>query len=184
MTKRAVCIGINDYSGRNDCPTLPDARPDGEAWAGLLPDAFGFNRGNIVLLTDTAATRQAVLDAVKAMLAQSDAGDVACLFFAGHGGRGKRSDGIWYESICCADARGDITDVELNALGDSLSPSTVNFTMVFDSCHSGGAFDVPDPATSIRTQLWTADQIADFATSCRSVVPHICMPDASPWKGT
>jgi hypothetical protein len=90
---------------------------------------------------------------VKSMLTQSAAGDVACLFFAGHGGRGKSGDGAWYESICCADAGGDITDTELNALADSLSPSTVNFTLVLDSCHSGGAFDVPASNTAARRAL-------------------------------
>jgi hypothetical protein len=183
MTKRAVCIGINDYSARSDCATLPDARPDGESWAALLPDGFGFDAGGITLLTDAAANRQAVLNAVKSMLTQSAAGDVACLFFAGHGGRGKSGDGAWYESICCADAGGDITDTELNALAESLSPSTVNFTLVLDSCHSGGAFDVPASDAATRTVRWSADVIEDFASNCQSIVPHICLPRESALQG-
>ena len=52
MTKRAVCVGINDYSARSDCVTLPDARPDGEAWAQLLVDAFAFDADKVTLITD------------------------------------------------------------------------------------------------------------------------------------
>src|SRR5215471_2629817 len=52
MTKRAVCAGINDYSARSDCVTLPDARPDGEAWAQLLVDAFVFDADKVTLITD------------------------------------------------------------------------------------------------------------------------------------
>ncbi|MBA3810275.1 MAG: caspase family protein [Caulobacteraceae bacterium] len=178
MVKRAVCVGINDYSARTDCATLPDARPDGEAWAQVLPDAFGFDAANVALLTDGAATRAAVLEALTAMLNQSDAGDVACFFFAGHGGRGPSSDGTtYYETICCADAGGDITDTEINQLADALQPSYVNFTLVLDSCHSGGVFD-PPPAAA-RTQLWSQDQASWFAQYCQGVVPHVSLTDLS-----
>ncbi len=178
MVKRAVCVGINDYSGRTDCQTLPDARPDGEAWAQTLPDAFGFDAANVTLLTDGSATRSAVLGALTAMLNQSDAGDVACFFFAGHGGRGVAADGTtYYESICCADAGGDITDVEINQLANALQPSYVNFTLVLDSCHSGGVFDAPPAAT--RTQLWTADQASTFVQCCQGIVPHVLLTDIS-----
>jgi hypothetical protein len=58
----------------------------------------------------------------------------------------------------------------------------VNFTLVLDSCHSGGVFDPPGEAT-VRTQTWTADQAAAFAQSCRVLVPHICLSDASAIQG-
>jgi len=178
MVKRAVCVGLNDYSARTDCQSLPDARPDGEAWAQVLPDAFGFDAANVTLLTDAGATRSAVLSAITTMLNQSGAGDVACFFFAGHGGRGPSADGkTYYESICCADAAGDITDVEINQLANALQPSYVNFTLVLDSCHSGGVFD-PPPAGA-RTQAWSQDQASTFAQCCNAVVPHISIGDIS-----
>jgi hypothetical protein len=184
MTKRAICVGINDYSARTDCATLPDARPDGEAWAQLLPDAFGFDAGNVRLITDRSASRQAVLSALTDILRQSGPGDVACFFFAGHGGRSQLADGTYYETICCADAGGDISDREINGLAGALSPSTVNFTLVLDSCHSGGVFDPPGEATgSLRTQIWTPDQAAAFAQSCRLIVPHVCLGDPASMQG-
>jgi Caspase domain len=178
MTKRAVCIGINDYSARSDCVTLPDARPDGEAWAKLLVDAFAFDGDKVTLITDKDASRQAVLSALQTMLRQSGAGDVACLFFAGHGGRSRLADGTYYETICCADAGGDISDREINEFAAALSPDFVNFTLVLDSCHSGGVFDPPGDAT-IRSQTWSTDDAAAFAQSCRLIVPHVCLSDPS-----
>jgi hypothetical protein len=182
MTKRAICVGINDYSARSDCPSLGDARQDGEAFAALLPDAFGLDSADITLLTDGKATRQAVLAALGTMLKKSGAGDVACLFFAGHGGRGPAGDGsTYYESICCADAGGDITDTEINAMAAALEPSIVNFTLVLDSCHSGGVFDPPDPAT--RALKWSSDQADQFAQSCTAIIPHIVLSDVSGMTG-
>src|SRR5215469_10806917 len=143
MTKRAVCVGINDYSARSDCVTLPDARPDGEAWAQLLVDAFSFDADKVTLITDKNASRQAVLSALSTMLRQSAAGDVACFFFAGHGGRNRLADGTYFETICCADAGGDISDREIDEFAGALSPDFVNFTLVLDSCPSGGVFDPP-----------------------------------------
>lgn len=185
MVQRALCIGINDYSARSDCPSLPDARPDAESWKGLLTDAFNFDAANIALLTDGAATRQAVLATLTELLKQSDAGDVVCFFFAGHGGRGSGGDGsTYYESICCADAGGDITDIEINRLAAGLQPSYVNFTLVLDSCHSGGVFDPPDPASaSLRARPWSSDDVQQFANSCRTIVPHICLTDISGLQG-
>ena len=178
MTKRAVCVGINDYSARSDCVTLPDARPDGEAWAQLLVDAFTFDADKVTLITDKNASRQAVLSALSTMLRQSAAGDVACFFFAGHGGRNRLADGTYFETICCADASGDISDREIDEFAGALSPDFVNFTLVLDSCHSGGVFDPPGDAI-IRGQAWSADQAAAFAQSCRLIVPHVCLSDPS-----
>lgn len=182
MTKRAVCVGINDYSARSDCANLNGARPDAEAWAQTLSDGFDFDPAKVVVLKDGAATRQAVMGAITTMLGQSGAGDVACFFFSGHGGRFASADGsIWYESICCADAGGDITNLDFDAFANSLEPSTVNFTLVLDSCHSGGAFDAIAPGA--KTISWTQEIIDLFANTCRVLVPHIVIGDPSALSG-
>jgi hypothetical protein len=75
-------------------------------------------------------------------------------------------------------AGGDITDREIDEFAGALSPDFVNFTLVLDSCHSGGVFDPPGE-TTIRTQAWSADQATAFAQSCRLIVPHVCLADPS-----
>ena len=179
MTKRALCVGINDYSLRPRFNSLPDARQDGEAWAALLPDAFGFDAANVTLLTDQNATRQSVMAALTTMLRQSEAGDVACYFHAGHGGRSNDGNGGYFETICCADDGGDIRDSAINALAASLQPSYVNFTIVLDSCHSGGVFDPPDPSAPMRSVAWTDDEKAAIAQACTEIYPHVCLGDLS-----
>jgi hypothetical protein len=182
MTKRAVCVGINDYSARSDCSNLNGARPDAEAWAQCLSDGFDFDPAKVTVLKDGAASRSAVMSAIGNMLKQSDAGDVACFFFSGHGGRDQSSDGsTWVESICCADEGGDITNSDFDTFAASLQPSYVNFTLVLDSCHSGGAFDAITPGA--KSQSWSQDIIDKFASSCSLIVPHICIGDASSLSG-
>lgn len=182
MTKRAVCVGINDYSARNDCSNLVGARPDAEAWAQCLSDGFDFDPAKVSVLKDGGATRSAVMAALKNMLDQSGAGDVACFFFSGHGGRYQSSDGsTWLESICCADAGGDITNQDFDAFAAALQPSYVNFTLVLDSCHSGGAFDAI--TSGAKSQSWSQDTIDKFASSCSLIVPHICIGDPSKISG-
>lgn len=182
MVKRAVCVGINDYSGRDDCSNLNGARPDAEAWAQTLADAFLFDSANVVTLTDTSANRDAVLSALTTMLNQSGAGDVACFFFSGHGGRYQSADqSTWYESICCADSGGDITNETFDSLANALQPSYVNFTLVLDSCHSGGAFDAAGPGA--RTVLWSPEKAAQFADTVKVLVPHVALPDPSSMNG-
>ena len=54
MKKRAVVVGINDYTsidllGRSN---LNSCVSDARSIAGLLPDAFGFEASDISVLTD------------------------------------------------------------------------------------------------------------------------------------
>src|SRR5215472_597060 len=79
---------------------------------------------------------------------------------------------------------GDITDIEINQLAAGLQPSYVNFTLVLDSCHSGGVFDPPDPASaSLRARPWSSDDVQKFANSCTTIVPHVCLTDGSAMQG-
>jgi len=177
MTKRAVCVGINNYSARG-YNTLNASLKDAAGWAKVLVDAFGYDASNITSLTDGAATRQAVLSAVTTMLNQSAAGDVACFYFSGHGSRSQSADAsTWYEGICCADVNGDITNQTFDSLAGALSPSTVNFTLVLDSCHSGGVFDAN--VANAKTPTMSSDQIQAFINSCTSIVPHVLTTDVS-----
>lgn len=178
MTKRALCVGINDYSLRPGFNSLPDARQDGEAWAALLPNSFGFDAADVTLLTDQNATRSAVMAALTTMFQQCQAGDVVCYFHAGHGGRKPDGNGGYYETICCADANGDIRDSEISALAASLQPSIANFTIVLDSCHSGGVFDPPPPGETMRCIPWSADEAAAMAAACNGILPHVSLSNA------
>jgi hypothetical protein len=56
-TKKALCVGINDYPGGGD---LRGCVNDANAWANLLQDKFGFTE--VKTLFDAQATKQNILD--------------------------------------------------------------------------------------------------------------------------
>jgi len=83
---RAVVIGISDYAA----PGIRDlqfAHKDARAFADFLKSEAGgaFPAGNIRLLLNEQATLAAIYDAFYWLRTQSEKGDKAILYFAGHG---------------------------------------------------------------------------------------------------
>jgi hypothetical protein len=138
MTKRAVIAGVNDYSIQG-VTSLAMCVRDARAFYHLLVDGFDFEPGNITTFLDRAADSAAILRALRFCVAQSQPGDVICFYFSGHGSRLPHPSNVGqaYEVIIPASGRW-ISDHELFMISDGLEPSHVNFTCIFDSCHSGG----------------------------------------------
>src|SRR5687767_7898392 len=89
MTKRAVIVGINDYSVID--PTgnsnLRSCVNDANEMYHMLVDAFGFDPTQVFCYRDRNASSANILRAVAYMLQNSEAGDVACFYYSGHGSR-------------------------------------------------------------------------------------------------
>src|SRR5438270_6362825 len=97
--RRAILIGINDYSASHvapsinahpvperDLPNLTGAVNDVTAIQEMLVLLYGFDRRDIIILTDQAATRGAILQSVEHHLVDpSGKGDVVLFYYAGHG---------------------------------------------------------------------------------------------------
>lgn len=156
MTKRAVVVGINDYTGID--PTgksnLNCCVPDANSIASLLPSQ-GFDTANITTLTDGAATRTALMAALSDMVRKSVPGDVACFYYSGHGSVEPNDPANptcerFYESLCTA-TRPFLTDKDLFSIADQLQQSVVNFTVIADSCHSGGIDQEVDAAAKYKS---------------------------------
>jgi caspase domain-containing protein len=185
MAKRALVAGINDYSNWNSgvqiggmtlsAPNLNFCDADADSFAQLLKDGFLFD--DVTLLKDSQATSQAILDGMKTILGKSVAGDVMCFYFSGHGGRMPENAGTsstrYYETIVPYNTS-MITSMDVATIADSLPPSEVNFTLVLDSCHSGGMFLSPDSRGYICDQS-TAQA---FQAACQAIIPWICLLDA------
>jgi hypothetical protein len=162
MTKRAVVVGINDYSGIDPSgqSNLGCCVADATGVAELLP-SFGFDRANVATLTDGSATRAAVLSALQDMVRKSEPGDVACFYYSGHGSiepddPANPSCERFYESICTA-TRPFLTDKDLFSIADQLQQSVVNFTVIADSCHSGGLDQEVDAAAKYKSLTLGSD---------------------------
>ena len=177
MTKRAVIVGVNDYSGQNSLPpgwsvgNLGACIADTDAARDLLTSAFGFD-AITNSLTDGAATRDAIIAAIQDVLDSSAAGDVACVYYSGHGGRfpaDAANPGRYYETIIPASGS-PITDLDMFKLASSLDQSTVNFTLILDSCNSGGIHE-GTPDSPVRSVSYDRDFVQTCVDTMSTIVP-------------
>ena len=187
MAKRALVVGVNDYSNWSSgvtisgstftAPSLHFCVADATEFAATLKDGFLFDEVEILL--DSQATSTDILDKLKQKLTASQAGDVVCFFFSGHGGRVPEDPANpstrYYETSIPYDAA-MISSMQIGSIVDALEPSVVNFTLVFDSCHSGGMFLSPDSRGYIGDQ----SAIQTFVDNCQTIVPWIGLGDPSP----
>lgn len=150
--RRALVIGINTYQPPTPAPdgkpfrwiNLDGAINDAQGMKALLVARFGFAEADIELLTDAAASRQGILEGLQHLVDRSRPGDVAVIFYAGHGSRVKNSLSAerdqWDETMVPADShRGvpDLTDKEISEKLNLLLDKQALVTAIFDSCHSG-----------------------------------------------
>ncbi len=157
--RRALLIGIDDYtasslpivSAVHQHPGWPDLRGganDVRILSDLLVLRYGFERKNIVTLTNQQATRAAILHAIEEHLVHpARKGDIVFYYFAGHGAQvpnaaSDEPDRL-DESIVPADSRrgaADIRDKELRPLFNRILQRGARLTLLLDHCHSGGGF--------------------------------------------
>ena len=80
--KYAVFVGVGDYAqaSKLDGPVL-----DAVKMNSVLIGGFGFNQSNTTLLTDTGATKSAILEAFKKYQGLVKEGDTFVFYYSGHG---------------------------------------------------------------------------------------------------
>lgn len=156
--RRALLIGIDDYTAstlpartpvpHRGWPDLQGATNDVRILADMLVLRYGFERKNVVTLTNQQATRAAILHTIDERLVRpARRGDVIFCYFAGHGAQvpnpaSDEPDGL-DESIVPADSRrgaADIRDKELRPLFNQILDRGAFLTLLLDDCHSGGGF--------------------------------------------
>ena len=164
--RRALLIGINTYEptaeerqklaaaakppkskkpGRGNFQDLDGCVNDVEEMRALLIARFGFKPGEVLMLTNRQATREAIFDGISRHLVQaSHSNDVAFFFYAGHGSQvvNSKSDepDKRDETIVPADSWAgvpDIRDKELRRVFNAVLDKGALLTAIFDSCHSG-----------------------------------------------
>jgi hypothetical protein len=138
MTKRAVCVGINDYpvAGADLMGCVNDAKQ----WAGLLKDHFEFSGGDVNVLLDKGASKAKIIAALKGLLANARSGDVLVFTNSSHGTYIEDTNGDeegYDEAMCPWDIKDNlIVDDDLRGLFSDL-PKGVRLTVISDSCFSG-----------------------------------------------
>ena len=136
MTKKALCIGINDYPGTGS--DLAGCINDAHDWAAELT-----RRGFAVThLLDSQATKGAMSDAIRGLIAGTGAGDSLVITYSGHGtwvpdSSGDEPDGR-DEGLCPYDigTSGPLLDDQIRGLFAARAAG-VRILLLSDSCHSG-----------------------------------------------
>ena len=139
----ALCIGIDRY------PRMPLAGcvADAKLWARTL----GHLGYQTTLLTDEAATADAIRKAIAGLVGGAMPGDSIVVQYAGHGTQFIDRDGdeaggdtpAEDECLCAVDCEGSgvdglVIDDEIKLIFDGLAAG-VELTVFFDCCHSGTA---------------------------------------------
>lgn len=176
MVKRAVVVGINDYSVQtpDGSDNLSGCVPDARSMYHLLINAFGFDASQVFYYADSQASRSNILRALRYILVNSELGDVACFYYAGHGARiraekGKVDCDQYYEAII--PASGDwITDWEIFQMANELEQSVVNFTVILDACHSGGIHE-SDRIQKCRSLVFNHALVQAMVAHMHTLIP-------------
>jgi Caspase domain len=142
--RRALLIGIDAYPHLRQ---LDGCVNDVTLMRSILQERFAFPPENVTLIANEAATRDAILRELDALVARTQPDDVVVIHYAGHGSqvRDREQDEpsgfdntiMPYESQGWRGPFCDITDDEINLRLQELAKKTQNTTLVFDSCHSG-----------------------------------------------
>jgi hypothetical protein len=116
------------------------------------------------------------------MLSISEPGDTACFYYAGHGGLHPLSDNTYYQTIIPYSGR-FITDWDLWAVAEQLPQSTINFTVILDSCHSGGMHEESEHPAPVRTIRLAREMIERLTQFMKNLVPFgVTVPNAEVYR--
>ncbi len=136
MTKRALCIGINDYPGTGS--DLSGCVNDAQDWAGML-QGRGFE---VTTMLDKDATKAKMASAMTELVKGAGYGDLAVITYSGHGTWVPDQDGDEAdqrdEALCPYDInRGNfLVDDELYDIFQQRQRGA-RVVFISDSCHSG-----------------------------------------------
>ncbi|KAG9296184.1 hypothetical protein G9A89_014776 [Geosiphon pyriformis] len=150
--KRALLIGIN-YAGTKS--ELKGCLNDVKNIKKFIITYYNFREQDMVILTDDQRdrkmipTRENILAGMRWLVAGAQPNDSFFLHYSGHGGRAKDNNGDeddgYDETICPLDYEkaGQIVDDTMHDILVRPLPAGARLTVIFDSCHSGTALDLP-----------------------------------------
>ncbi len=141
----ALIIGIDDYK---TCP-LSGCVNDAKRIESYINSPIVTNQYNteVLCLHNEVAKRTSIISTIESHLGQAEEGDVAFLYFSGHGAQELADTQLWHEEsdkkleglVCHDSLETDIllADKELRFLIHQLAQNNPHIVTVFDCCHSG-----------------------------------------------
>ena len=141
---RAVVVGISDYQ-HTAIPDLKYADRDAEAFAGWLRSsaAGSVPDANVAVLLNDKATAAQVISALDGLVESCNAGDLAILYFSGHGDI-ERATNRQNGYLLCHDAPattypagGCLPLGYLQDIVSTISEKKAQVIVITDACHAG-----------------------------------------------
>lgn len=143
----ALLIGINEYASPS-VPPLGGTHKDVGDVKNYLETNYPTYAKSIVTIVDQDATRANIIKYFEQHLAKAEQGDVALLYYSGHGSWCHTNDAFIKfdpdgkeEGFVCHDSRTngkfDLSDKELAVLLNYVAQNDAEVVMLVDSCHSG-----------------------------------------------
>ena len=183
MANKALLVGINKFSIEKY--NLRGCVDDVTKLRALLTDVYGFEAGGVTTLLDGAATRSAILDGLRGLVADAQDGDRLLFAVSSHGtqkgfGVASEPDGK-HEAIVPHDVSYNslILDDELfNIIAPAVDGKRLNFTAIYDTCHSGTmirelAFDIAgDPIEPVINRCLHIDELEDMELRAAQLGPY------------
>lgn len=137
MTKKALCIGINNYPGTH--MDLQGCVNDAADWKATL-ETHGYT---VTTLLDAQATKAAMVAAMTDLIGAAIKGDRLVITYSGHGTYQPDTDGDEIdgldEALCPYDIQTNqaaLIDDEIRVIFGARKPG-VRLLLISDSCHSG-----------------------------------------------
>ncbi len=178
---RALIIGIDDYTALNPPLVLSESAADAARFAAFLTARAGFGEGQITVLTDGAATSDAILAAVTdELLARTAPGDRIVIYFAGLGTTTLTRDGVAVPALVAADGATALGLIPADLLDELLDLATDRkVVLVLDTSLSG----LPAPEGALARSLASdAGPAADYSAFGDRTLWTAAGPDGLAWE--
>ena len=142
--RHAFLVGVDDYRQgvKGSYTPLNFAARDAQALGQLLAGSGGFAAAAVTLLSNQTATRDRIVEGLRALRTRVGEEDSVVLFFSGHGSVGPGPDGRLHYYLVPHD--GQVTDLAGTALMDDLLEELIGqlparqVVVILDACYSGG----------------------------------------------
>lgn len=167
---RALLVGISEYyrgGDRSEDWWDLNATSDIDVVRRMLMERFGFQREDIVEITDSQATRNAIIREFERLVARTQPGDVVYFQFSGHGQQapdysGEEIDGfaqciVPFDYISRSDPSQGIRNRDFRRLIAELKRrQPAHVCLVFDCCFAGG--QARGGSYLVRGESWRGEQ--------------------------
>ncbi len=162
----ALLVGIDDYP--SPIPKLRGCVNDIDSFGSYLSERVAKDEGvalKLKTLKNEEATRQAVVDAFSEHFGKAKKGDVALIYYSGHGSQEQAPEEFWTlepdhrdETLVLFDSRSpgswDLADKEIAKLIGGVAANGPHVAVILDCCHSGsGTRDVETVVRRAPTDL-------------------------------